>query len=110
MAMETNAAGVNNISPVERTQPISNNSTVSNKKVGDQASSPFQPQTHVTIENSVADMLNVLSKAATETADGTQKMPAELQKFINNLLQNSFSIDSSLSEGLGSVLQSTVHA
>ena len=106
MAMETNAAGVNNISPVERTQPISNNSTVSNKKVGDQASSPFQPQTNVTIENSVADMLNVLSKAATETADGTQKMPAELQKFINNLLQNSFSVDSSLSEGLGSVLQS----
>ena len=106
MAMETNAAGVNNISPVERTQPISNNSTVNNKKVGDQASSPFQPETHVTIENSVADMLNVLSKAATDTADGTQKIPVELQKFINTLLQNSFSIDSSLSEGLGSVLQS----
>ena len=106
MAMETNPAGVNNVSPVERTQPISNNSTVSNKRVGDQASSPFQPQTHVTIENSVADMLNVLSKAATETVDGTQKIPAELQKFINTLLQNSFSIDSSLSEGLGSVLQS----
>jgi translation initiation factor 2 beta subunit (eIF-2beta)/eIF-5 len=106
MAMETNAAGVNNISPVERTQPISNNSTVSNKKIGDQASSPFQPETHVTIENSVADMLNVLSKAATETTDGTQKIPAELQKFINTLLQNSFSIDSSLAEGLGSVLQS----
>ena len=106
MAMETNPAGVNNVSPVERTQPISNNSTVSNKRVGDQASSPFQPQTHVTIENSVVDMLNVLSKAATETVDGTQKIPAELQKFINTLLQNSFSIDSSLSEGLGSVLQS----
>jgi len=105
MAMETNAAGVNNISPVERTQPISN-STVNNKKVGDQASSPFQPETHVTVENSVANMLNVLSKAATETADGTQKIPVELQKFINTLLQNSFSIDSSLSEGLGSVLQS----
>ncbi|SEJ08494.1 hypothetical protein SAMN05660742_103105 [Propionispira arboris] len=106
MAIETNAAGVNNISPVERTQPISNNSTVINEEVGDQASSPFQPQTHVTIENSVTDMLNVLSKAATETADGTQKIPAELQKFINTLLQNSFSVDSSLAEGLGSVLQS----
>ena len=90
-------------SNVERPNQIT---STSNTTVSVDSSSPFQPRTEVTIENSVQNMLNALTKAILNNGDLKQAMPEELQKLMNQILQNSFSLNESLGQGLLNAMQS----
>ncbi|MBP2631132.1 MAG: hypothetical protein H6Q70_1760 [Firmicutes bacterium] len=90
-----------NISQVDRSNPT----ITTNTKVTNDSSAPFQPQTQVNIESSIKDMLTILSKTVIGKEVPVQEMPVELQKLVNDILQNAFSLDNSLAQGLSNVLQ-----
>ena len=64
MAMEANAASMPAVKPLQRPQSAGNTGAVS-RRDGGSSSSPFAPQTNVSIKNSIADMAGVLSKIST---------------------------------------------
>lgn len=101
--MAMNTTMTTNIGQIERPTSISGTVTTHPNIT---PSSPFQPETQVDIENSIKSMLKMLSKADMSKGTPMQKMPEELQKLVDELLQNSFSVDSSLSRGLSNMLQS----
>lgn len=90
-----------NISQVDRSNPT----ITTNTKVTNDSSASFQPQTQVNIESSIKDMLTILSKTVIGKEVPVQEMPVELQKLVNDILQNAFSLDNSLAQGLSNVLQ-----
>lgn len=98
-----NTTVTTNINQVDRTASTSNNIVT---KITSNENTPFQPETRVNIENSIRNMLTMLSKTGLSKEMPIQEMPKELQKLINDLLQNAFSIDSTVSQGLSDVLQS----
>ena len=105
MPMETNPTALpTNIQPVRRTQETSTTTGVSRR--GDDSASPFAPQTNVSLKNSVANMAEVLSKIATQQEDGVELMPQQIQKLVQNILKQSFSLQTTLLEGLGSTVES----
>ena len=105
MPMEANPAGLTtSIQPVRRTEGT--NSTAGVVRRGDTGSSPFAPQTNVNIKNSIADMAGILSKISTNQEDAVEVMPQQIQKLVQNVLQQSFSLQTTLAEGLGSTVES----
>ena len=64
MAMEANAASMPAVKPLQRPQSAGNTGAVT-RRDGGSSSSPFAPQTNVTIRNSIADMAGVLAKIST---------------------------------------------
>ena len=104
MAMETNTTGLV-ISPIPQVKPITQEPIT--QKVGDTgARSPFQQQTNVNINNSVEDMAGILAKVASTETMAENQLPQELQKMIQTMMQNSFSLDATLAQGVGSSLES----
>lgn len=101
MAMNT-VATTSSVGQVDRSNPT----ITTNAKVTNDSSAPFQPQTQVNIDNSMKNMLTMLSKIAISEDTPIQEMPAELQKLVNDILQNAFSLDNSISQGLSNTLQS----
>jgi len=105
MPMETNPTALpTNIQPVRRTQETSTTAGVARR--GDDSASPFAPQTNVSLKNSVANMAEVLSKIAAQQEDGVELMPQQIQKLVQNILKQSFSLQTTLLEGLGSTVES----
>ncbi|MGL5270287.1 MAG: hypothetical protein ACRC7I_07075 [Selenomonadaceae bacterium] len=104
MAMETNTTGLV-ISPIPQVKPVTQEPIT--QKVGDTgARSPFQQQTNVNINNSVEDMAGILAKVASTETMAENQLPQELQKMIQTMMQNSFSLDATLAQGVGSSLES----
>ena len=68
--------------------------------------SGFSPRTDVSIRGAVSDMAGVLSKIAQNQTEAVEQMPQELQKVVDNVLQQAFSVDETLAQGLGSTLES----
>lgn len=68
--------------------------------------SGFSPRTDVSIRSAVSDMAGVLSKVAQSQTDAVEQMPQELQQVVEKVLQQAFSVDESLVQGLGSMLES----
>jgi hypothetical protein len=105
MPMETNPTALpTNIQPVRRTPETSTTTGVARR--GDDSASPFAPQTNVSLKNSVANMAEVLSKIAAQQEDGVELMPQQIQKLVQNILKQSFSLQTTLLEGLGSTVES----
>ena len=106
MAIEANPTGMApTIQPVQR--PQSTGSTESVNRRGDGgASSPFSPQTNVTVKNSIADMAGILAKISTNQEEAVEAMPQQLQKVIQQVLQSSFSLQDTMAQGLGSTVES----
>lgn len=100
--MAINTSISTNVGPIDRNNSANN----AIQKTDQQTSSPFQPETHVDFENSIKTTLNTLSKVTMNQGTPTQEMPKELQKMINTLMENAFSVDSSLSQGLSNLMQS----
>lgn len=94
--VNTNVSGVARPSQVSSTQSKPNVSSASS----------FQPKTEVNIENSVQSTLNVLTKTILDKMDVKQELPPALQKMMNEILQSSFSLESSVSQGLSDTIQS----
>ena len=102
--METNTAAMpTSIRPIERPQGPQTSGV---QRRGTPASSPFAPRTDVSLQNSVADVANLLSKIASTKEDAMEKISPQVQKLIDSIMQQSFSLESTLAEGLGTTLES----
>ena len=105
MSMETNSTSLPpQISPVK--SPGSTQGTTAAARKSTVSLSPFSPQTNVDIKNSVADMAGILSKIAQEHQSNETSLSPQIQKILNQILEQSFSLNSTLSNGLGSTLES----
>lgn len=102
MPMEAGAVGVR---PTVRPQAQNGVDGVTRRE-SEGSSDGFRPQTNVAIKNAINDMAGVLSKIATNENETIAKMPPDLQKILQNVLKNAFSFERTLSEGLGSTMES----
>ena len=93
------------IRPVERPQTPSSTEGVSRRGDGS-SSSGFSPRTEVAIQGAVEDMAGILSKISARQVDTIDKMPEDLQKVVQNILKQAFSMNETLSKGIGSSLES----
>lgn len=99
--METTA--MPGVRPIERPQGPQTSGV---QRRGTPAASPFAPRTDVSLQNSVADVANLLSKIASTKEEAMDKISPQLQKLIDSIMQQSFSLESTLAEGLGTTLES----
>ncbi len=102
MAMETTAMPTG-IRPIERPQGAQ---TTGVQRRGQPSVSPFAPRTDVDLQNSVADVAGLLSKIASAKEDAMDKISPQIQKLIDKIMQQSFSLEATLAEGLGTTLES----
>ena len=101
MPIETNPVAIR---PVGRPQTASTTDGVARKEDG--SSSGFSPKTNVSIKNAVNDMTGILSKISANQQEGMEKLPENLQKVIQNVMRHAFSMEETLSQGIGSTLES----
>lgn len=101
MPMETSAATqVGGIRPIERpgsSQPSSRTDAVR---------SPFAPETNVSIRNSISNMAGVLLRISGEAEDLAEGLTPDVQRIVNNIMKNSFSLEETLGRSLGSTVGS----
>lgn len=103
MPMETAInAGVR---PVDRPQTAGKADGVTRQDSGSTASA-FMPKTNVAIETAIGDMAGILNKIASSQVEAAEKMPEELQKMLQNVLKQAFSLPETLGQGLGSTIES----
>lgn len=103
MPMETAInAGVR---PVDRPQTAVKADGVTRQDSGSTASA-FMPKTNVAIETAIGDMAGILNKIASSQVEAAEKMPEELQKMLQNVLKQAFSLPETLGQGLGSTIES----
>ena len=105
MSMETGSTSlapqISNVKSKGTSQEVSSSAK---RSVG--STSAFSPQTNVDIKNSVADMAGILSKISQERQTNETSLSPQIQKILNQILEQSFSLESTLSNGLGSTLES----
>ena len=75
---------------------------------GDQgdSSAAFSQRTNVSIETAIDHMADILSKVSGRQQANVQQMPAELKEVIQNMIRQSFSVETTLGQGLGSTAAS----
>lgn len=103
MPMETNMPL--GIRPIQRPTTPSGTEGVSRRGDGG-SSSAFSPRTNVAIQTAIDDMAGILSKISSSQDDTMEKMPEDLQKIVQNVLKQAFSMDETLCQGIGSTLES----
>lgn len=100
MSMNTSSVSTN-VGTIDRKNPVNTGAA----KEAPYAPAGFQPETPVNMDSSVRSMLSMLTKAGLSERLAAQEMPEEVQKLVDQILQNAFSLDSSLSQGVGNLLQ-----
>ena len=75
---------------------------------GDQgdSSATFSQRTNVSIETAIDHMADILSKINGRQQTNVQQMPQELKELIQNMIRQSFSLETTLGQGLGSTAAS----
>ena len=75
---------------------------------GDQgdSSTAFSQRTNVSIETAIDHMADILSKINGRQQTNVQQMPQELKELIQNMIRQSFSLETTLGQGLGSTAAS----
>ncbi|WP_315305525.1 hypothetical protein [Selenomonas noxia] len=75
---------------------------------GDQgdSSAAFSQRTNVSIETAIDHMTDILSKINGCQQTNVQQMPQELKELIQNMIRQSFSLETTLGQGLGSTAAS----
>ena len=104
MAMET-AMNVG-VRPIDRPQSAGGTEGVSRRGDGGSSSAAFSPKTNVSIQSAVDDMAGILAKISSNQSEAVDKMPQDLQKVIQNVLKQAFSLEETMGQGLGSTLES----
>ncbi|SHK96988.1 hypothetical protein SAMN05216582_1289, partial [Selenomonas ruminantium] len=94
------------IRPIDRPQAAGSVEGVGRRGDGGSSSEAFSPKTNVSIQNAVDDMAGILAKISSNQAETVEKMPADLQKLIQNVMKQAFSLEETLAQGLGSTLES----
>ena len=70
------------------------------------SSAAFSQRTNVSIETAIDHMADVLSKINGRQQTNVQQMPQELKEVIQNMIRQSFSLETTLGQGLGSTAAS----
>ena len=105
--MEANAAPVlASIPSVER--PLQGRTTEGVQWRGDQgeSSAGFSQRTNVSIETAIDHMADILSRISGRQQSNVEQMPQELKEVIQNIIRQSFSLETTLAQGLGSTAAS----
>lgn len=68
------------------------------------------PQTDVAIKNAVGDLAGILSEITSTQNGNIEDMSPEIQKLVQQILQDSFSVDKTLGQSLGDTLQARRYA
>ena len=92
------------IRPIERPQTPSTEGVT--RRGDGSSSSGFTPQTNVSLKTAIQDMAGILSKIGTTQDAGMEKMPQDLQKIVQNIMRQAFSMEETLGQGIGSTLES----
>ncbi|MBR1646018.1 MAG: hypothetical protein IJ685_04480, partial [Selenomonadaceae bacterium] len=100
--IDSNATGIR---PIDRQRPTDEVSGIRRRDDGSSAGS-FRPQTNVALKTAIQDLAGTLSKIGAQEKFGIQKMPTEVGDVVKNILQQSFSLDATLSKGIGSTVES----
>ena len=105
--MEANTTTASPVIPAA-SQISQGRTTESIQSRGDQgdSSAAFSQRTNVSIETAIDHMADVLSKINGRQQTNVQQMPQELKEVIQNMIRQSFSLDTTLSQGLGSTAAS----
>ena len=98
-------AGAIGIRPLNQPQRTGGTDGVQRRDDGS-ASGGFRPQTNVALRTAVDDMAGLLSRISTSERFGLEKMPDEVSQIVRNVLQQAFSMESTLEQGVGSTLES----
>ena len=94
------------VRPVDRPQSAGGTEGVSRRGDGGSSSAAFSPKTNVSIQSAVDDMAGILAKISSNQSEAVDKMPQDLQKVIQNVLKQAFSLEETMGQGLGSTLES----
>ena len=94
------------IRPIDRPQAPGAAEGIGRRGDGGGSSEAFSPKTNVAIQNAVDDMAGILARISGNQAEAVEKMPADLQKLIQNVMKQAFSLEETLAQGLGSTLES----
>ena len=70
------------------------------------SSAAFSQRTNVSIDTAIDHLADVLSKISGRQQTNVQQMPQELKEIIQNMIRQSFSIETTLGQGLGSTAAS----
>ena len=70
------------------------------------SSAAFSQRTNVSIETAIDHMADVLSKINGRQQTNVQQMPQELKEVVQNMIRQSFSLETTLGQGLGSTAAS----
>lgn len=75
---------------------------------GDQgdSSAAFSQRTNVSIETAIDHLADILSKISGRQQTNVQQMPQELKEVVQNMIRQSFSLETTLAQGLGSTAAS----
>ena len=105
--MEANTTTASPVIPAA-SQISQGRTTESVQSRGDQgdSSAAFSQRTNVSIETAIDHMADVLSKINGRQQTNVQQMPQELKEVIQNMIRQSFSLETTLSQGLGSTAAS----
>ena len=105
MPMEAGSAAMSTtVQPVQR--PREEPGTSGTIRREGEPSSPFAPKTNVNIENSVSNMAGILAKISSRQEGSMESLSPQLQKLIDNIMKQSFSLETTLANGLGSTVES----
>jgi len=107
VSMEANTTTASPVIPAA-SQISQGRTTESVQSRGDQgdSSAAFSQRTNVSIETAIDHMADVLSKINGRQQTNVQQMPQELKEVIQNMIRQSFSLETTLSQGLGSTAAS----
>ena len=70
------------------------------------SSAAFSQRTNVSIETAIDHLADILSKVSGRQQTNVQQMPQELKEVIQNMIRQSFSLETTLAQGLGSTAAS----
>ena len=79
---------------------------VQNREDQGDSSAAFSQRTNVSIETAIDHMADILSKINGRQQTNVQQMPQELKELIQNMIRQSFSLETTLGQGLGSTAAS----
>ena len=97
-------AGAIGIQPVQPQRPTGETEGIQRR--GDGSAAGFRPQTTVSLQTAIEDLAGTLSKIASQEKFGMEKLPSDIGQVVRNILQQSFSIEATLSQGIGSTIES----
>ncbi|MBQ9442612.1 MAG: hypothetical protein IJU55_06380, partial [Selenomonadaceae bacterium] len=99
-------AGAIGIRPVTQQRPTGGVDSVQRRDDGSSSGGGFRPQTNVALKTAIEDLSNALSKISSQEKFGINKLPQEVGDIVRNILQQSFSMEETLSQGIGSTIES----